>query len=151
MTLELISRDNHHHSISFIDSSNFDFFWSSKKSCRGYHALVDSLETAHRPETVSISWRAGGSHSALRLEDFEAPVTDSLESKESKESKKWGFESFGTGVMKLFEEAFSESTDPRPFQQLQNVRHLTEASSWRFKRHCFNRRQNLGRETVLKL
>ena len=103
---------------------------------RGYHALVDSLETAHRPEvSLSVSWRAaaaGASHSALRLEDFEAPVpvTDSLESKELKE---WGFESFGTGVMKLFEKAFSESTDP-PFQQLQNVRHLTEASSWRFKR-----------------
>jgi len=101
---------------------------------RGYHALVDSLETAHRPEvSVSVSWRAGGSHSALRLEDFEAP-SDSLESKESKE---WGFENFGTGVMKLFEKAFSESTDPRPFQQLQNVRHLTEASSWRFKRRRY--------------
>lgn len=100
----------------------------------GYHALVDSLETAHRPEvSVSVSWRAGGSHSALRLEDFEAP-SDSLESKESKE---WGFENFGTGVMKLFEKAFSESTDPRPFQQLQNVRHLTEASSWRFKRRRY--------------
>ena len=99
----------------------------------GYHALVDSLETAHLPESYlarSVSWRAA---STLRLEDFEAPVTDTLE---STEGGLWGFESFGSAVVKLFEKAVSESTDPRPFQQLQNVLHLTEASSWRFKRSC---------------